>query len=545
MAIQLPRIKQNDVVGAVPLPKAEAVGSEGIASIAKGNVKLIEGTVDVVDKQVTAYDKMVDDAAKSKAKELSVKYNTAVDALTAEFAALPLGADLTDNYLDLKKQQDSNRERALELAKNPRAKEYLRQSLLEQDSVLNRPIEMKYAQSNIAKDIKNASDKNEISKRNFVTQSAFFDPKDPTSYNPLDGALNEIDVNAKEVAQALGLTSKDSSGQPIYSDNVEKEVRGSKSEAVKQSVSGLLAANDTQKASAIFERYGDLLTDNDRTLIQTKLQGAAKNAKVYSVLNDIKDLPEPTAIAAIETIQDDSTREIVSQKYSGAQSRKSRALDRGKKDAENKIYELISQSQSSSDPLETIEEIKNSRPELFNPIKNDQQAVNRINNALNKRPYNTDFEQYDKVVDAIHSGAAYDWGADQLRENTSGINKKDYNKIYNKIMSLKNNTPSPNGLKARQVNDISSKVKLTLTGSALLPSRKGQLTEVGRKNWALKLDNEVDEEIGKLKPEDATPAKMQKTVNDIVSKIYSINNVKQGEPQEGGFNKLMKNLFSF
>ena len=537
MAIQLPKIQRNDVYDtSSPLPEAQAIGAEAGFNLAEGRIKM----VDAVDKglqnrqkadekfQLEAQ-KAVEDARKTRVKSLANEYNMKVDKLSADFSSLPLGGDLTPQYEELVKQKEQIKKEAIDQAYDNDTLALLNSELLAQDAVLNKGIEVKRAQARVAFETQTTKDSNDIAKRNFISSSTLFNPNDVTSYKDMDGYLLEIEKNSLRYADSMGFL-KDYTGKPIEPPKeLKQDIKNQQSDSIKFSVMQLANANEVSRAQAVFNRYSNFLSEGDKTLVQEKLKGAVTNKTVDNITDDVLKEDEASGRAIIDSIPDLKIREMVDKKVSGARSRQRESANRVLQQQENKILEVILE-RSGTNPFETFEELKNARPELFSPeIMRNPTIKNRINAALNQRPYETDFDQYDRVIDAIGSGEAQKWSYQELMKNTDKIAKKEFNKINTKLTAIKSNVTLANGLKANQAKDISSKVKLALTGSTLLPSKKGTLTLEGRKNWALVIDNEVDAEIAKLKPDDITPAKMAKTIDSIVNKVYSSRGVKKGE----------------
>lgn len=559
MAIQLPKIQRNDVYNsAVNLPEAQAIGAEAGFNLAEGNIKMVEAFDKTLQTRQKADEKLqleaqkaVEDARKTRAKSLANEYNMQVDKLTAEFSALPLGGDLTPQYLKLKEDKEKIKETLKSQAYDADTLRLLNDELVSQDAVLNKSIEVKQAQARVAYETQTTKNSNDIAKRNFISASTLFNPRDITSYKDMDEQLLAIETSSLKYADSMGFL-KDYTGKPIEPPKeIKQDIKNQQSDAVKFAIMQLANSNEPARAEAVLIRYGEFLSEGDKTLVQEKVKGATTNSKVDSLVSDILKEDEASGRTIIESIPDLTIRELVDKKVAGARSRQRESANRVLQEQENKIYDVILE-RSTTRPFETFEELKNARPELFSPeIMRNPTIKNRINNALNQRPFETDFNQYDKVVDAVQSGVAQKWSYTELMKNTDKLNKKDFNKVYNKLTAIKSNVTLSNGLKAKQASDVSAKVRTALTGSSLLPSRKGTLTEAGRKNWALVIDNQVDAEIEKLKPEDVTPAKMQKTVNDIISKIYSINGAKAGETTKekagtlSNVKKGIQNFFNF
>lgn len=266
MAIQLPKVQKNDVYNAASnLPQAEATGAVEGYNIEMANVKAIgslgETYLKNEQKRQIEADKQLEAARKNRAKGLANIYNQEIDKITAEFAALPLGDDLTPQYGEIKTKQDALKKRLLSDAYDEETKAILSQELSAQDAVLNKGIEIKYAQSNVAYRTRVGKDYNTTLKKNFIQASAFFNPNDPTSMLDMDEALSKMDLNLLNYAQAMDIDTV----------AVTKDMENQKSEAVRLSISSLVGVGDVSRATALFNRYSDKLIDKDRVEIKNQL----------------------------------------------------------------------------------------------------------------------------------------------------------------------------------------------------------------------------------------------------------------------------------
>lgn len=519
MAVEIPRLSQNQVTAPQEFVSVSGTAGQAAYQLDIANVK----TVQNIGKQVdTAFD-VYDQAAKTKAKELALKYDTAMDAQITQFSALPLGGDLSQQYVDVKKFQDKASQEAMKYAQNDTVKSYLKTGLLERDSVLNRQIESKYAQSNVAYQAQTNKQQVGALVKDIVNLSPFFNPKDDAVVAEMDLKLNKIGETYEDTAQGIGLATRDASGQLIRDPSTENDITKAKGQAVTLAVKSLFASGKNQQGADMLSRYSEFIAPEDRALILKSAQAAQKTENVNKSLNALRDLPENEAQQAINNIPDDEVRETVSAKYSSQKGREAAAKSRIRKNYEDQAYNLIDTAAGNGQPIESMDELKNTQPEIYDALKNDAEAMKRINNHIGQRPYSTDFDQMNAVGDAIADGRAFNWTADELKANTDKLNQKDYRRVWTKITALKTNKPIIGNIRPSTATDISSKVKATLAGTYLLPAKKtGGLTSTSTKNWALTYDFDVDTEIAKLKPEDVkTPEQVKKAVNDIANKLYS------------------------
>lgn len=542
MAVQvpgLPRLEQNQPSAPQGFVPVSGEAGAAVAQLDIANAKMVQG----VGKSITDAMDVYDQAAKTKAKEIALKYDTAMDSQITQFNALPLGGDLSQQYIDLKKFQDKAQQEALGHAQNDTVKNYLKTGLLERDSVLNRQIESKYAQANVAYQAQTNKQQVGTLVKDVMSLSPFFNPKDEAVVTEMDAKLNKIGETYQDTAQAMGLAPRDASGQPVYDPNTVNEISKAKAQAVTLAVKSLFASGKNQQGADMLTRYSDLIPPEERASIMKSAKAAQKTEQVNKSLNALKDVPENEAQTAINNIPDDEVREAVSVKYNAEQGRKAAAKNRIRKNAEDKIYEFLDTASGNGDPVESMDELKNAQPDLYDLVKNDQEAMKRINNHIGNRPYSTDFDQMNTVMDAIADGSAFDWGPDELKANTDKLNQKDYQRVWVKLTGLKTGKGAVGSIKSPTANDISRKVKTTLSGTYLLPTKQGGgLTPTSAKNWALTYDYDVDAEIAKLKPDDVkTPEQIKKAVNDIANKMYS----KYPKKKEEGsvFNRFLNNLF--
>lgn len=531
MAIQLPRIKQNDVTGATRLPEAEAIGAEGIYNIAKGNIKLVEAVGKTVVDVVDNYDKMLDAAAKAKAKELLNRYNAGVDTLSVQFSSLPLGGDLTEQYNEVKKQQDNNAKMALELAKDERTKEYVRRGIIEQDAVLNRPIELKYAQANVAYKVSEANISNENLKRNFMTQAAFFNPKDPTSYAMLDEMLGSIDKNAKDTAYSLGLTTKDSAGQEVYPESVAKDIKNSKSEAVLLSVNSLLGVNDPMKAKAFLTRYSGLLDSKSLTDVTNKVNSAIRERRYHEAAIAIARDPDKTKQnAAVEKFaeetKDPEAKTRVGNLVSSINTKNQVAINQKQEELYNSVAEDLLKNQSNpSTRFYTPDEIRinptfNQRYQMLSP-ENKRKVEGLI-----KRPTESDPKTLAKFEKQSNSSEGWtNVPSNTFLKEGAKLNDLDFS-IYQ--AQFKNSKKT----KAEKINEdvrngFVNEVKKALEAAKILPkpTDKDHLRE-----WNDKYAQRVINELNKLTPSttrtslDYTQG-VKRVVDDIMRDDYDNSNV--------------------
>lgn len=539
MAINIPRLQQTELAAPQDFVPVSGTSGQAAAQLDVVRAKVVQG----IGKKVEAGFDIYDQAAKTKAKELALKYDTTMDTQITQFNALPLGGDLSQQYVDLKKFQDKVTQEALKLAENDTVKNYLKIGLLERDSVLNRQIESKYAQANVAYQAQTNKQQVGTLVKDVMSLSPFFNPKDDAVVTEMDDKLNRIGETYQDTAQAMGLAPRDASGQPVYDPNTMNDIAKAKAQAVTLAVKSLFASGKNQQGADMLTRYSDLIPPEERASIMKSARAAQKTEQVNKSLNALKDLPEPEAQTAINNIPDDEVRETVSVKYNSEQGRKAAAKNRIKKNAEDQIYTFIDTAAGNGDPVESMDELKNSQPDLYDLVKNDAEAMKRINNHIGQRPYSTDFDQMNAVMDAIADGSAFNWTSDQLKTNTDKLNQKDYQRVWVKLTGLKTGKGAVGNIKSATANDISAKVKTTITGTYLLPSKPtGGLTPTSARNWALTYDYDVDAEIAKLKPDDVkTPEQIKKAVNDIANKMYSKYPKKKEEGS--GFSRFLNNLF--
>ena len=541
MAVQvpnIPRLEQNQPSAPQGFVQASGASGQAAAQLDISNAKMVQGVGKAVENTFDIYDQ----AAKTKAKEIALKYDTAMDAQITQFNALPLGGDLSQQYVDLKKFQDKATQEAMSQAQNDTVKNYLKTGLLERDSVLNRQIESKYAQANVAYQAQTNKQQVGTLVKDITSLAPFFNPKDEAVVAEMDSKLNKIGETYQDTAQAMGLAPRDASGQPVYDPNTVNDIAKAKGQAVTLAVKSLFASGKNQQGADMLNRYSEFIAPEERASIMKSAKAAQKTENVNKSLNALKGLPENEAQTAINNIPDDEVREAVSVKYNSEQGRKAAAKNRIKKNAEDQIYTFLDTVAGNGDPVESMDELKNAQPDLYDLVKNDQEAMKRINNHIGQRPYSTDFDQMNAVMDAIADGSAYDWGPDQLKANTDKLNQKDYQRVWVKLTGLKTGKGTVGSIKSNTANDISRKVKSTLSGTYLLPAKQGGgLTPTSAKNWALTYDYDVDAEIAKLKPDDVkTPEQVKKAVNDIANKLYS--KYPKKKPEGSTFDRFLRNL---
>lgn len=276
MAIQLPKVQKNDVYNAASnLPQAEATGAAEGYNIEVANIKAISSLGETYlkneEKRNIEAQKQLDAARKNRAKDLANEYNKKVDKITAGFSALTLGGDLKLEYEKLKADQEDYKNELMKLAYDEETKALLTQEFSSQDAVLNKAIEIKYAQANVAYRTRVGKEFNDTLKKKFILSSSFFNPNDPTSTLDMDEALIKMDLNTLDYAQGMGLATVDSAGQPVYPDSITKDLENQKSEAVRLSISSLVGVGDISRATALFNRYNDKLVDKDRDVIKNQL----------------------------------------------------------------------------------------------------------------------------------------------------------------------------------------------------------------------------------------------------------------------------------
>lgn len=484
MAVQLPSIKKNDITNTVTqLPQAEAFGAEAGYNIAMGNIKMVEAADTALANRQKADEKFqleaqkqVQEARKTRAKSLANQYNAEVDKHTAEFAALPLGGDLTNQYVTIKDSQEKLKEKLRGEAYDAETKALLEQEFSSQDAVLNKAIEVKYAQSNVAYKTRVGKERNGILKRNFIQSSALYDPKDPTSFEELDAALLQMDINTLDYAQAMGLATVDNSGQPVYPDSITKDIRDQKSDAVKLSISSLVGVNDTGRALAIFNRYGNYLNDTDKVTIQNQLTKASNEKQHHTWANQIVNQNPEEQQKTLDTIgtkfgveRKERVGNIVGSLKADrdriARETNQRRLDEGIK--------LIEQNQNSpSNRWYTPEEMRKDPKMALIYDKADYQTKKKLDQMI-KKPEFSDREAFDQVMSIYQKPDGFKgMTKERLEDLVAPLNQSDTNKMK-KRWSQDNGLARTEGLPQNSIAYIRTNVKRQLDEAGMLSESKG------------------------------------------------------------------------
>lgn len=468
MAIQLPKVQKNDVYNAaLPLPKAEAVGS---SELANASIDMIDTVTTTGTKYIEALEKEEDLAAKNRSKALGNEYNKAVDKLSAQFSALPLGSDITAQYNELKNQQTKIKENLLKYAYDSKTKELLNNEFDSQDAVLNKAIEVKYAQGNIAYQVRTNKDRNTILQRNFITGATQYNPNDKTSYADMDSALVQIGENK------LGFATTDANGQTMYPDTIDKDIRNSKSDAVNLAVRSLIGSGDVTRATGVYNRYGGLVNEKDKVDLKNQLTKANNKQQNHMMADQIVRMnPEDQEQRYNEIAETFGVerKEDIGNIVASLKADRDRIEKEKNQQRFNKAYDIVTNNQNQpTNKWYTVEQMKRD-PVISDIYEKSDYATKQKIERLVKKPTQSDPESLRFAMTFYDRPDGFKgMSKEKFAELVGPLDSKDTEKmtyqyeIHNGIRKA-----SPMGDAA--VNDIKSNVYKILAETDVLKSSSG------------------------------------------------------------------------